>query len=97
MRTEFRIRISQTSTLADSLAIMCARSNGNENYELSLEDVVGYINCKMVEFPYINKGIVVTMVGENKLMIDQNLEPFAEIELIEVVDLDYSVFPQSEN
>ena len=97
MRTEFRIRISQTTSLADSLALICAKSNGNEKFELSLEDIVGYINCKMIEYPYLNKNLVVTMVGENKLMIDQNSESLAEIELIEIVDLDYSTFPQSEN
>jgi hypothetical protein len=96
MRTEFRIRISQTTSLADSLALICAKSNGNEHFELSLEDIVGYVNCEMIRFPYINKNLVVTIVGENKLMIDQNSESLAEIELIEIVDLDYT-FPQSEN
>lgn len=97
MRTEFRIRIFQTTSLADSLALICAKSNGNEHFELSLEDIVGYVNCEMIKYHYINKSVVITMVGENKLMIDQNSESLAEIELIEIVDLDYSTFPQSEN
>lgn len=81
MTTIYRItRFSKSSTIADSVAMLCAKSNGmNEGEKITIAQIESYIACEIVLFPFSNRMVSVTKINDSQILIDQDCEPLLEI------------------
>lgn len=81
MTTIYRItRFPKSSTIADAIAMICAKSNGmNEGEKITLEQIEGYIACETIIYPFINRMLSVTKINDCQILIDQDCEPLLEI------------------
>lgn len=100
MTTIYRItRFPKASTIADSVALLCAKSNGmSEGEKITLEQIEGFIACEIVLFPFSNRMLSVTKINDCQILLDQDCEPLLEV----IQEPEFSVptldtYDQSEN
>ena len=81
MTTIYRItRFPKANPIADSVALLCAKSNGmDEGEKITLEQIEAYITCEIVLFPFSNRMMSVTKINDCQILIDQDCEPLLEI------------------
>jgi hypothetical protein len=81
MTTIYRItRFPKASTIADSVAMLCAKSNGMDvGGKITIEQIESYIACEIVLFPFSNRMVSVTKINDCQILIDQDCEPLLEI------------------
>jgi hypothetical protein len=94
MLTEKKFRINRfpnTSTMADDVCLICAKSNGATKNKVTLDDIESYIACEVLKYPFANMHLFVTRVDEHHLIIEKGSirdgsEPLLEIVEYEMID-----------
>ena len=77
--------------LAETLAILAAKSNGHEN-KYSLEDLKNVAEGQKILYPSSNEGITCEVLSPNLLHLDRKIldsyETVLIIEQVEIIELD---------
>lgn len=89
MKTTYKITRfgKKTSTLADSVCVICAKSNGMDDGKISLNDIEGYIKCEALDMPYTYKNLTITRIDDFHLIVDLDCEPLLEVMEIEELEV----------
>lgn len=100
MEKLFRVkRFDKVSSLADAVVLLCAKSNGCVWEKLTMQEIIGYVECERRLYPATNRDVVAIKVADHHYMINQGESPLVEIIDMEVFNdiptLD--VYDQSQN
>lgn len=85
--TQFRIKLFDGSTsLADTIALLAAKSNGGKSYTIA--QLKGVFEAECLLYPSLNGGCQAELIGENMLHIDrkigEDVKTICEIEQVEI-------------
>ena len=72
--------------MADQVCLLATKSNGRD-VKVTIDDMIGFINCERVSYPMANGDIVVSKINEFHLILDQEGETLLEIIEVDEVQL----------
>ena len=82
----YRITLGKhTNTLAENVAILCAKSNGS-NSKITLDDIEAFVKCQKVLLPHSYKHTIAVRINDSYLVIDENSERALDILEQEIYD-----------
>jgi len=92
MQTMYRIFLMPNSNgLAETLAILAAKSNGNKNGLYSLSDIQDVAKGQMILYPTTNENTTCELLSDNLLHLDRkigdNYETVLVIEKVQIAEL----------
>jgi len=79
-------RFPKSSSLADSVCLLATKSNGRD-VKITIDEMIGYINCEKVFYPAANDNVIVSNIDEFHLILDQDGNPLLEIIEVDEVQL----------
>jgi len=99
-RKIYRISLTENaSQLAETLAILAAKSNGSEK-KYSLEDLETVAKGETILYPSLNKNTTCELIGSHLLHLDRKVgesyQTVLILESVEVLDLDVPTLTRNE-
>jgi len=79
-------RFPKANSLADQVCLLATKSNGRD-VKVTIDEMIGYINCEKVFYPMANGDIIVSKIDEFHLILDQEGKPLLEIIEVDEVQL----------
>lgn len=100
MEKIYRVKMFNTSSsLIGNIAILCSKSNGGVGGKLTIQEIIGYIECEKMLYPATNDDISVVNLTEYHFIVFRGEKPAIEVMEMEVFNevptLD--VYDQSKN
>ena len=92
------IRSNKSNSTCDYLVQIASRSNGS-GVKTTIDEMIGFINCQRVLFPYTHEGMMVTKIDNHHLIVDIDGEVAVELQEVENHNLtdDFIKFLMKEN
>jgi hypothetical protein len=99
METIFKVNQFMSTSLADEISILCARSNGASiKDKLFMDDFISYIRCNQMRYPSLYGGMDIAILNDSHVIISKGDEPMIEImeaEIFECPTLNHNNIPSA--
>lgn len=99
METIFKVNQFGSSSLADELSVLCAKSNGADvTKKLFIDDLISYVRCQQIRYPAMNRDINIAILTGSHVIIEQDEKPIIEImeaNIYECPTLDHNNMPSA--